>query len=72
MIKGLIRFALIWAISMFLTPYLNRFLLQLAAKAPKNSFLEATLRELSDQYSSSIIRSIGETLGELVLGSRRR
>jgi hypothetical protein len=51
---------------------LNRFLLQLAAKAPKNSFLEATLRELSDQYSSSIIRSIGETLGELVLGSRRR
>jgi hypothetical protein len=72
MIKGLIRFAVIWAISMFLTPYLNRFLLQLAAKAPRNSFLEDTLTELSDQYSSSIIRSFGETLGELVLGSRRR
>ena len=26
MVKGLIRFALIWAISWFLTPYVNRFL----------------------------------------------
>ncbi len=66
------RFALIWAISMYLTPYLNRFLLQLASKAPKNSFIEDMLVELSDQYSSSIIRSFGETLGELVLGSKKQ
>ncbi|HEY3058572.1 MAG TPA: hypothetical protein VGL99_06310 [Chloroflexota bacterium] len=72
MVKGLIRFAAIWAISLFLTPYLNRWLLQLASRAPKNSFLEDTLRELSDQYSATIIRSFGETLGELVLGSRKQ
>jgi hypothetical protein len=72
MVKGLIRFAVIWAISMYLTPYLNRALLQLAAKAPKNSFVEEMLTELSDQYSSSIIRSLGETVGELFLGSKKR
>ena len=72
MVKGLIRFGLIWAISMYLTPYLNRWLLQLAAKAPKNSFVEEMLVELSDQYSASIIRSFGETLGELAFGSKKK
>ncbi len=71
MLKGLLRFALIWAISMFLTPYLNRFLDRLAQRAPKNSFLEEMLLELSGRYSSTLIRSFGETLGELVLGSKR-
>jgi hypothetical protein len=72
MVKGLIRFAVIWAISMYLTPYLNRWLLQLAARAPKNSFIEDMLVELSDQYSASIIRSVGETIGELFLGSKKQ
>jgi hypothetical protein len=72
MVKGLIRFGVIWAISLFLTPYLNRWLLQLAAKALKNSFVEEMLVELSDQYSSSIIRSLGETLGELAFGSKKQ
>ena len=71
MTKALLRFALIWGISLLVTPYLNRFLLQLAARAPKNSFLEDMLVELSDQYSSSIIRSVGETIGELFLGARK-
>jgi hypothetical protein len=71
MLKGLLRFALIWAISMFLTPYLNRFLDRLAQRAPKNSFLEEMLLELSGRYSSTLIRSFGETLGELALGSKR-
>jgi hypothetical protein len=57
MIKGLIRFALIWAIAFFLTPYLNRFF--------------DRLLELSGRYSATLIRSFGETLGELVLGSKR-
>jgi len=72
MLKGLIRFGVIWAISMFVTPYLNRWMMQLASRAPKNSFLEDTLRELSDQYSATIIRSFGETLGDLVLGSKKQ
>jgi hypothetical protein len=71
MLKGLMRFALIWAISLFLTPYLNRFLDRLATRVPKNSFLEELLLELSSRYSAALIRAFGEGLGELVLGSRR-
>ena len=70
MVKALLRFALVWAISMFLTPYLNRLFDRLATRAPKGSFLEDALLELSDRYSTSLIRSFGETLGELVLGSK--
>ena len=71
MVKGLIRFALIWAISMFLTPYLNRFLDRLATRVPKNSFLEELLLELSSRYSATLIRAFGETLSELAFGSKR-
>jgi len=70
MVKGLIRFALIWAISMLLTPYVNRLFDRLAARAPKGSFLEDALLELSGRYSSTLIRSFGETLGELVFGAK--
>lgn len=70
MVKGVLRFALIWALSMLLTPYLNRLFDQLATRAPKGSFLEEALLELSDRYSSTLVRSFGETIGELVLGSR--
>jgi hypothetical protein len=71
MLKALIRFALIWAISLFLTPYLNRFLDRLAKRAPKDSFLEELLLEISSRYSATLIRSFGETLGELFVGSNR-
>lgn len=71
MLKGLLRFALIWAISMFLTPYVNRFLSRIAERAPRDSFLEQLLRELSDQYSASLIRSFGETVGELAFGAKK-
>jgi hypothetical protein len=71
MVKGLIRFALIWAISMFLTPYVNRFLDRLAMRVPKNSFIEELLLELSSRYSTTLIRAFGETLGELAFGSKR-
>jgi hypothetical protein len=70
MVKGLLRFALVSVLSMLLTPYVNRFLSQLAERAPRNSFLEDLLVELSDQYSTSLVRSLGETVGELVLGSK--
>ena len=70
MAKFVLRFALIWGLSMLLTPYLNRFLDQMATRAPKGSFLQQTLLELSDRYSSTLIRTFGETVGELVLGSK--
>jgi hypothetical protein len=70
MVKTLIRFALIWGLSMLVTPYVNRFFDQLAARAPKGSFLEDMLYELSNRYASSLVRAFGETFGELVLGSK--
>jgi hypothetical protein len=70
MVKGLLRFALVTGLTMLLTPYLNRALDQLATRAPRNSFLEDMLLELSDQYSSSFVRTLGETVGELLLGSK--
>ena len=70
MVKGIIRFFLIWAISWFLTPYLNRFLDRLATRVPKDSFLEEMVLELSNRYSATLIRSFGETLGELFMGSK--
>ncbi len=72
MVKGLLRFALVWAVSMFLTPYLNRLFTRLAARAPRHSVVEDVLVELSDQYSASLIRSFGETVGELFLGAKKR
>jgi hypothetical protein len=69
MVKSLIRFALITALTMLLTPHVNRLFTQLAARAPEGSFLEDLLGELSDRYASALVRSFGETLGELVLGS---
>jgi hypothetical protein len=68
MLKGLLRFALIWGLSMLLTPYVHRFFDRLATRAPSGSFLEDALLELSGRYSSSLVHTFGETLGELVLG----
>ena len=71
MVKGLIRFALIWAISMLLAPYVSRLFDQLAERVPEGSFLEDTLRELSDRHASSLIRAFGETLGDVIFGAAR-
>ena len=54
MVKGLMRYALIWGISTLLTPYVNRFFDRLATQAPKDSFLEDALLELSGRYSTSL------------------
>jgi len=72
MVKTLVRFALIWGISLLLTPYVNRLFSRLAEHAPENSFLRDALLELSDRYASSLITAFGETLGELVLGSGKK
>jgi hypothetical protein len=70
-VKGLLRFALIWGLSMLLTPYVNRFFDRLATRAPKGSFLEDMLLELSSNYSEALVNTLGQTVGELVLGSKR-
>ena len=70
MLKGLLRFVLITGLSMLLAPVLSRQLDRLADRAPKGSLLEDTLIEFSDRYSTSLLRSLGEALGDLVLPSR--
>lgn len=70
MVKGLLRFALITGISMLLTPYVTRLFDRLAQQAPSGSFLEDALLEFSNRYSTTLIRSFGETLGDLVLPSK--
>jgi hypothetical protein len=72
MVKGLLRFALVWGLTMLLTPHVNRLFDQLAARAPRDSFLKETLLELSERYSSALVAAFGETLGEMVLGSSKR
>ena len=71
MVKALLRFALVTALTLLLTPYVNRLFDRLAERAPRGSFFEDALLELSDRYSSSLIRALGETVGELVLGSKK-
>jgi hypothetical protein len=55
---------------MLLTPYLTRMFDRLAQRAPQGSFLEDTLLEFSNRYSTTLIRSFGEALGDLVLPSK--
>ncbi len=68
--KFVLRFVLIWGLSMLLTPYVSRLFDKVATRAPKGSFLEETLQELGDHYSSELIHTFGETVGELVLPSK--
>ncbi len=70
MVKFVLRFVLIWGLSLLLTPYVSRLFDRVATRAPKGSFLEETLQELGDRYSSELIHSLGETVGELVLPSK--
>ena len=70
MLKGLLRFVLITALTMLLAPQVSRLLDRLADRAPRGSLLEDTLLEFSDRYSTSLIRSFGEALGDLVLPSK--
>ena len=70
MLKGILRFLLSWGLSVLLTPPVRRVLDQLAARAPSGSFLKEVLLELADTYSTQLVQTLGETAGELALGSK--
>ena len=70
MLKGLLRFVLITALTMLLAPQVSRLLDRLADRAPRGSLLEDTLLEFGDSYLTTLIRSFGEALGDLVLPSK--
>jgi len=69
-VKFFLRFALVWGLTMLLRPYVERIFERLATEAPQGSFLEETLSELGDRYTAGLIHTFGETLGDLVFGSR--
>jgi hypothetical protein len=69
-VKFVLRFVLIWGLSMLLTPYVSRLFEKVATRAPRGSFLEETLQELGERYSSELVHTVGETVGELVLPSK--
>ncbi len=68
MIKGLLRFAIIWGVSMLLTPYLNRFFESLASRTASIGFLRETFEALRTEYLSTLIRSFGESMGDMAFG----
>jgi hypothetical protein len=72
MMKGPLRFALIWALSMFLTPYVERLFTRLTEMAPRNSILEEIFDDLRKQYSTTLVRSVGEGAGEFLFGPKHK
>jgi hypothetical protein len=69
LVKLILRLVLIWGVSMLLTPYVSRLFDKVATRAPRGSFLEETLQELGDRYSTELVHTVGETVGDLVLPS---
>ena len=67
--KGLLRFALVNVFTMLLTPRVEKLFAKLETSVPEGSFLEEVVQELSQQYAASLVRSVGQTVGELVLGA---
>jgi hypothetical protein len=70
MFKGLVRLLLVWGLSILLAPYVSRIFDQLAKRAPQGSVLEDSLIEMGDRHSSGLVRAFGESIGDLVLGSK--
>jgi hypothetical protein len=68
--KGLLRYALIWAISMMLAPYVTRFFERMEARAPRGTMIESFFQALGQKYSASLVRSLGESAGEFVFGPK--
>jgi hypothetical protein len=69
-VKFVLRLALVWGLTMLLRPHVQRMFKRLATEAPQGSFLEQTLTELGDRFSAGLLHTFGETLGDLVFGSR--
>lgn len=66
--KGILRFALVSLLAMVLTPQLSRVFDQLAQRVPADGFWRELLTELSDKYAGTIVKSLGQAVGDIVLG----
>lgn len=70
--KGLIRFAVIFAVSRMLAPKLDQVFRRLAVRVPPNTVVRDVLDELSTRYSTTLIRSFGEAAGDMVFGPKSK
>src|SRR5215468_10511228 len=61
-LRGVLRFVLIWVLSGVAAPYVKRGFGRLAKLTPDGSFLEATLLELSAGYSAVFVTVVAELL----------
>ena len=68
-LRGLLRFVLIWVLTGLAEPYITSGFDRLARRAPKGSFVEALLLELSSSYSISVVRFVAIALTEFVIQS---
>jgi len=68
-LRGALRVVLIWMLSGLAAPYVRRTFERLARRAPSGSFLEATLLELSTNYSAMLVNVVAELLTALTIES---
>ena len=61
-LRGVLRFVLIWVLSGVAAPYVKRGFGRLAKLTPDGSLLEATLLELSAGYSAIFVTVVAELL----------
>lgn len=68
MFKGILRFVLVLALSRLLAPYVDRFVSRLLTRVPTDSFIGEVLDSIRTSYSTTLVRSFGESMGEMVFG----
>ena len=68
-LRGALRVVLIWLLSGVAAPYVSRSFARLARLAPTGSFLEATLLELSTNYSAMFVNVLAEFLTAMAIES---
>ena len=68
-LRGALRVVLIWMLSGLAAPYVRGSFERLARLAPRGSFLEATLLELSTNYSAMVVTVLAEVLTTLTIES---
>jgi hypothetical protein len=67
LLRNTLRVVFIWLLSGLVAPYINRGFGRLARRAPRGSFAEGMLIELSQSYSATGVRVLAEVLTGLMI-----
>jgi hypothetical protein len=66
-LRFLLRFGLITALGILVTPYISRAIGRLADRAPRGSATEEFLVELRDNLPGPLVHTFGETVTDIFL-----